>query len=61
MARLERKNVKKRGIDAAAVEAPMESLSLNFTRITDTFTGHDPGISGSRETVGYDLAQMKTV
>jgi type VI secretion system secreted protein Hcp len=42
-------------------EAPMESLSLNFVKITETFTGHDPGISGSPETVGYDLAQMKTI
>ena len=42
-------------------EAPSESLSLNFTKITETFTGHDPGISGSPETVGYDLSQMKTV
>jgi type VI secretion system secreted protein Hcp len=42
-------------------EAPMESLSLNYTKITETFTGHDPGISGSPETVGYDLSQMKTV
>ena len=41
-------------------EAPMESLSLNYTKITETFTGHDPGISGSPETVGYDLTQMKT-
>ena len=42
-------------------EAPMESLALNYTKITETFTGHDPGISGSPETVGYDLSQMKTV
>jgi type VI secretion system secreted protein Hcp len=41
-------------------EAPMESLALNYTKITETFTGHDPGISGSPETVGYDLSQMKT-
>jgi len=41
-------------------EAPVESLSLNYTKITETFTGHDPGISGSPETVGYDLTQMKT-
>jgi hypothetical protein len=39
-------------------EMPTESLSLNFTK---TFTGQDPGISGSPETVGYDLTQMKTV
>ena len=42
-------------------EAPMESLSLNFTKISETFTGMDPSISGSPETVGYDLTQMKTV
>jgi len=38
-------------------EAPMESLSLNFTKTTETFTGQ----SGSTEAVGYDLIQMKTV
>jgi type VI secretion system secreted protein Hcp len=42
-------------------DRPMESLSLNFTKFTMTFTGMDPGISGSPETVGYDLTQMKTV
>jgi type VI secretion system secreted protein Hcp len=42
-------------------DMPMESLSLNFTKITKTFTGHDPGIGGSPETVGYDLTQMKTI
>src|SRR4029077_5553597 len=41
-------------------EAPMESLSLNFTKITETFTPHDPGVSGSPESVGYDLAEMKS-
>jgi type VI secretion system secreted protein Hcp len=41
-------------------DMPTETLSLNFTKITKTFTGHDPGISGSPETVGYDLTQMKT-
>jgi type VI secretion system secreted protein Hcp len=40
-------------------EAPMESLSLNFTKMTFTFTSHDPSISGSPETVGYDLPHMK--
>ena len=42
-------------------DAPMESLSLNFTKIAETVTGMDPSISGSPETVGYDLTQMKTV
>ena len=42
-------------------DLPIESLSLNFTKITMSFTGHDPGIGGSPETVGYDLTQMKTI
>ena len=42
-------------------DMPVESLSLNFTKITETFTGHDPGIGGSPETVGYDLGLMKTI
>jgi type VI secretion system secreted protein Hcp len=42
-------------------DMPMETLSLNFTKISKTFTGHDPGIGGSPETVGYDLTQMKSI
>jgi type VI secretion system secreted protein Hcp len=42
-------------------DMPQESLSLNFTKITETFAGMDPGVSGSPETVGYDLTEMKTV
>ena len=42
-------------------DMPTESLSLNFTKITKTFTGMDPGIAGSPETVGYDLTLMKTI
>jgi type VI secretion system secreted protein Hcp len=42
-------------------DMPVESLSLNFTKISETFTGHDPGIGGSPETVGYDLTQMKSI
>jgi len=42
-------------------DMPTESLSLNFTKITETLTGMDPGISGSPETVGYDLTLMKTI
>jgi type VI secretion system secreted protein Hcp len=42
-------------------DMPMESLTLNFTKISYTFTGTDPGIGGSPETVGYDLTQMKTI
>lgn len=42
-------------------DMPVEHLSLNFTKITKTFIGMDPGISGSPETVGYDLTQMKTI
>jgi type VI secretion system secreted protein Hcp len=42
-------------------DMPTESLSLNFTKISETFSGLNPDISGSPETVGYDLTQMKTV
>ena len=42
-------------------DMPMESLSLNFTKITSTFTAHEPGVTGSPETVGYDLGLMKTI
>jgi type VI secretion system secreted protein Hcp len=42
-------------------DMPLESLSLNFTKVTETFTGMDPGVSGSPETVGYDLTLMKTL
>jgi hypothetical protein len=42
-------------------DVPAETLSLNFTKITETFTSMDPGRSGSPETVGYDLTKMKTV
>jgi type VI secretion system secreted protein Hcp len=58
-------NLEKTGISAYTVSStgdmPMESLSLNFTKITKTFTGMDPGVSGSPETVGYDLTLMKTI
>lgn len=42
-------------------DMPVESLSLNFTKISETFTAHEPGITGSPETVGYDLTLMKTI
>ena len=42
-------------------DMPIESLSLNFTKISETFTAHEPGVSGSPETVGYDLGLMKTI
>jgi len=42
-------------------DMPTESLSLNFTKITSTFTAHEPGVTGSPETVGYDLGLMKTI
>jgi type VI secretion system secreted protein Hcp len=41
-------------------DMPVESLSLNFTKISKSFTGFDPGIGGSPETVGFDLTKMTT-
>ena len=42
-------------------DLPVESVSLNFTKVSMGFTGHDPGVGGSPETVGYDLTQMKAL
>lgn len=42
-------------------DMPTESMSLNFTKITEKFSGMDPSVSGNPETVGYDLTQMKTI
>lgn len=39
---------------------PVETLSLNFTKIQMKFTSMGAGVTGSPETVGYDLTQMKT-
>lgn len=38
---------------------PMESLSLNFTKITVAHTGMDAKVGGSPVRVSYDLEQMK--
>jgi type VI secretion system secreted protein Hcp len=42
-------------------DAPQESLSLNFTKVMYTYTELDPKISGSPDTVGYDITQMSKV
>ena len=39
-------------------QMPEEQMTLNFTKVTKTFTGHDPGLGGSPETVGYDKTTM---
>jgi type VI secretion system secreted protein Hcp len=38
-------------------DIPVESLSLNFTKITETLTPLEPG-TGSPQTVGYDLRTL---
>jgi len=40
-------------------DVPVETLSLNFTKITKSYTSMDPGRSGSPERVSYDLTKMK--
>lgn len=42
-------------------EMPVEHLTLNFVKISNTFIGMDPATKGNPETVGYDLTQMKTI
>jgi type VI secretion system secreted protein Hcp len=39
-------------------DLPMESMSLNFTKVTETFTPMDPATSGNQKVVGYDLTTM---
>ena len=41
-------------------DMPTESLSLNFTKMSWTYTGMDPAVSGSPTTQGYDLALAQT-
>lgn len=47
-------------VSAGPEGIPTETLVLNFTKIQMKFTSMGPGVSGSPETVGYDLAQMQT-
>ena len=42
-------------------DMPMESITLNYTKITERFIAMDPSIAGSPETVGYDLTHMQKV
>src|SRR4051794_18739393 len=42
-------------------DAPSESLSLNFTKVSMTYTGRDSKVGGSPDTVGYDLTTMAKV
>ena len=39
-------------------DMPVESLSLNFTKIIETFAGLGPSITGQPQSVGYNLADM---
>lgn len=41
-------------------DRPSESLSLNFTKVVWTFTPTGADLSGTPQTVGYDLTEMKT-
>jgi type VI secretion system secreted protein Hcp len=48
-------------VSAGANDPPTETLVLNFTKLEMKFTNHGPDVSGSPESVGYDLTAMKTV
>ena len=48
------------GVSAGAEGIPVETLVLNYTKIQMKFTSMGAGVSGSPETVGYDLTQMQT-
>jgi type VI secretion system secreted protein Hcp len=40
---------------------PVESLSLNFTKIMITYSGLDPKTQGKPDTCGYDMTKMAKV
>ena len=42
-------------------DMPTESLSLNFTKVSWTFTSTAPDVSGTPTTQGYDLTKNKTI
>ncbi len=42
-------------------DKPVESLSLNFTKVMVTYTGLDAKTSGSPDTCGYDMTKMAKV
>ncbi|HUB15423.1 MAG TPA: type VI secretion system tube protein Hcp [Acetobacteraceae bacterium] len=42
-------------VDGPAEGHPVESLTLNFTKITETFNPRDAGLTGSPSTVTYDV------
>jgi type VI secretion system secreted protein Hcp len=48
------------GVSSSAEGIPVETLTLNYTKIQMKFTSMGPGVSGSPETVGYDLTKMQT-
>jgi type VI secretion system secreted protein Hcp len=39
-------------------DLPMESISLNFTKITSTYTPMDPSVSGQNKVVSHDLTKI---
>ncbi|HLJ06198.1 MAG TPA: type VI secretion system tube protein Hcp [Acetobacteraceae bacterium] len=47
-------------ISATPDGIPVESLSINFTKIMFTYTERDSKVGGSPDTVGYDLTTMST-
>lgn len=42
-------------------DRPSESLSLNFTKVTISYTDKDSAVGGAADTVGYDLQTGTTV
>jgi type VI secretion system secreted protein Hcp len=53
------------GVSAYSVHStgdmPQEHVTLNYVKISETFVAMDETVSGSPETVGYDLREMKTI
>jgi len=47
--------ISKYSVDGAAEDPPTETLTLNFTKIVETYTSRDAKLTGAKSTVTYDV------
>jgi type VI secretion system Hcp family effector len=56
--KLENVGIGKYFVSTKADGTPVETLELHYDKISITHTGHGPDVTGTPETVGYDLKAM---
>jgi len=49
--------ISKYSVDGAKDDPPTETLTLNFTKIIETYTSRDAKLTGAKSTVTYDVTQ----